>query len=130
MTFNLLGDYELLIDELLNGDPHVKQMVAEADVKNRGGLASLKHHLGKAKATVPSHLQQIMRSCEFDQDLHAMMIADFRKVEKLPSGKRRVTVQVEHNRIRQTFDDHLEAIKWRDRMELLLQTLQFEKSDF
>jgi aminoglycoside phosphotransferase len=41
MNGELFGDYELLIDECLDGCPHLKQKVAVADKRNRGGLAIL-----------------------------------------------------------------------------------------
>lgn len=127
MTFNLLGDYELLIDHLLDGDRSIKAKVAEADENDRGGLASLKYHLGRAKVTIPEHLRQIMRSCELDQENYEEHARDdFKKIEKRGSGKFRVTVQVEHNRFRKTFERIQDARNWRDRMELLSEVVDLE----
>lgn len=124
---DLYGDYELIIDSCLNGDPEIKRRVAEADAKDRSGLASLKYHLGRAKVVMPTELKSVMRSCESDQDYFEDVARDdFDKIDQLPSGKFRVRLKAEHNRYSKTFEHVEDARTWRDRMVLLSSTLGLE----
>ena len=129
----LHGDYELIIEQCLGGDPKcssnihkIKRKVAEADTLNRGGLASLKYHLNKAGVTPTGHAAHVLRVCELDQETYADLTSTdhgMKGIDTLPSGKYRVRVNVEHNRFTKTFDDLISAKNWRDRMSSLNEAL-------
>jgi len=118
----LFGDYELVINTCLGGDPAVKAAVLKADNDGRRGLASLKYHLRKAKAHIPQDIATILRTCEADQEYHddpirqaAASKPDMRNIEKR-SGGFRVSIMVDGERHRETFGSLEEARSYRDRM--------------
>lgn len=115
----LYGDYELLIDACLEGDPEVKERVREADLSDRRGLATLKYHLSRRKAQIPRHLATVMSSCEADQDLYDAKRSDMRKIDQ-HRGKLRVRMTVDGKRQTALFDTLEEAREFRDRNELVL----------
>lgn len=116
----LFGDYDLIIDTCLDGDPAVKKAVLKADNDGRRGLASLKYHLRKAKAHIPQDMATILRTCEADQEYHddparqaTFAKPDMKNIEKR-GGRYRVTVMVDGKRHRETFETLQEARKYRD----------------
>lgn len=116
----LFGDYELIIDTCLSGDPAVKAAVRRADNDGRRGLASLKYHLRKAKAHIPSDMAAILRTCEADQEYHddparqaAAAKPDMKNIEER-GGRYRVTVMVYGKRHRETFGTLQDARQYRD----------------
>lgn len=117
----LFGDYELIIDTCLSGDPAVKAAVRRSDNDGRRGLASLKYHLRKAKAHIPQDMATILRTCEADQKYHedpvrqaAVAQPDMKNIEER-GGRYRVTVMVEGKRHRETFETLQDARQYRDR---------------
>lgn len=117
----LFGDHELIIDSCLAGDPAVKAAVRRADNDGRRGLASLRYHLGTAKAPVPPHLATILRACEADQEYHdnparraVAARADMKNIEER-GGRYRVTVMTSGKRHRETFKSLQDAREYRDR---------------
>lgn len=116
---HLFGDYELIIDTCLGGDPVVKEAVAAADQDNRGGLASLKYHLRKAGITrLPTSMSDIMRTCEADQEFFKdpdRTAGQMKNIEK-HRGKFRVSVMVDGKRLRTTFESLEEALRYRDQV--------------
>lgn len=118
----LFGDYELIIDRCLDGDAAVKRAVQYADNNGRRGLASLRYHLRKTRASVPADMQRILASCEADQAYYddptrqaAAAKPDMRNIERRGGGYR-VSVMVEGKRHRETFETLEDARDYRDRI--------------
>lgn len=83
----LFGDYELIIDACLDGDPDVKKRVAEADADGRRGLSTLKYHLQKAKAKPSGLAAHALRICELDQEYYESRLKDLRNITVLKSSE-------------------------------------------
>lgn len=115
----LFGDYELVINEVLDGDPELKRRVAEADAADRRGLAVLKYHLGRHKIPLPVHVQAILRSCEADQEFYEATVKTDMKNITVHQGLYRVRVNLGDEVFDRSFKTHQEAREWRDRVKLL-----------
>ncbi|WP_370402532.1 hypothetical protein [Sulfitobacter sp. JB4-11] len=123
----LFGDYELIIDRCCGGDPKLKRRVAEADVDGRRGLAVLKYWIAKLKVQLPPDMVSTMETCEEDQEYYVEKENDMRNIQTHGS-MRRVSITLEGNRYRRSFETIDAARRWRDRMYLLLWYLSQEKS--
>jgi len=121
---DLFGDYELLIDECLGGDPEVKLSVAQADRYGRRGLKVLMNALKNKKASMsPFHIK-VLAQCKEDQAHYEALQKDLRSIEERDL-KYRARVTVGHNRFRRTFDDLRDVQVWRDKMQCLAAELEF-----
>ena len=109
----LFGDYELIIDSCMGGDPDIKERVRAADNDGRRGLATLKHHLGRLGVKLPAHLRPVMRSCEADQEYYEERQGDRKNIED-HRGKFRVTKMIAGTRHKASFDTLGEAQSYRD----------------
>jgi hypothetical protein len=119
----LFGDYELIIDECLNGDPEVKLKVAAADAPldasldtQRRGLATLKYHLARHKAKPTGLAALALRSCEMDQEYYEQFSSEAEGMRGIDvkRGKYRVRSTVDGCRLSQSFSSLIDAKKWRD----------------
>ncbi len=118
-TLKLFGDYELLIDEALNGDTKLKAKVAQADLFNRGGLAVLQNALKNRNVTLTGKLSDILATCIADQEFWETKQKDFDRIHKRKNGRWQVQITVDEVRYCKTFDDLADAQGYRDRMILL-----------
>jgi hypothetical protein len=111
----LFGDYELIIDECLNGDPEVKLRVAAAD-RQRRGLATLKYHLTRNGAKPKGLAALALRSCEMDQEYYEQFSSDAEGMRGIDvkREKYRVRITVNGCRLSQSFSSLIDAKKWRD----------------
>src|SRR6056300_823992 len=66
----LYGDYELIIDGCLGGDPELKRKVARADRNGRGGLPILLNVIANRKVTLSPWHQEVIARCKTDQEYH------------------------------------------------------------
>jgi hypothetical protein len=113
----LYGDYELIIDQCLAGDPNLKARVAVADKHgNRGGLAVLLNALHNRKARLTSFQQRIVDQLQADQQYWLEKQKAFNHITIRQNGKYQVKVTVEFNRYSATFDTLEDAQWWRDQM--------------
>lgn len=128
-TFKLFGDYELIIDEVLNGDKKLKARVAQADLFNRGGLAVVQNALKNRGVTLTGKLVDILNSCIADQEFFEAKQKDFDRIHKRPNGKWQVQITLDDVRYSKTFDDLADAQRFRDRMILLGFAIDSEKSE-
>lgn len=119
MTGELFGDYELLIDECLDGCSHLKHKVAVADQRNRGGLAVLLNALHNRNARLSPFHTRLVEQLKADQDYWMARQSDLKNINLRGNGKYQVKVTVEHNRYSATFDTLDEAQWWRDSMKML-----------
>ena len=110
IAHNLHGDFELIIDQCLGGDPELKQRVMKADIDGRRGLAVLKHHRSKKKLEATGDAASALRSLEKDQEFYESRTSDLRNIEPLPSGSYRVRIKGK----KKTFTTLLEASSYRD----------------
>jgi aminoglycoside phosphotransferase len=113
---DLYGDYALLIDECLEGCPHLKHKVAVADKRNRGGLAVLLNALHNRKVRLNPFQTRLVQQLKADQDYWISKQSDLRNISLRDNGNYQVKVTVEHNRYSATFDNLEDAQWWRDRM--------------
>ena len=120
------GDYALIVDAVLGGDPNLKRRIAMADADHRGGLAVLKNALRNRSVSLTGRLYDILRTCELDQLYHEQQKLDHKQIE-VRGGSYRVTVTVEHNVFRRSFSSLSEAQSYRDRMVLLGMKLELEE---
>ena len=116
MNGELFGDYELLIDECLGGCPHLKQKVAVADKRNRGGLAILLNALHNRKAKLSPFHERLVNQLKADQEYWMRKQDDLKNISLRDNGNYQVKVTIEHNRYSATFDTLEEAHWWRDSM--------------
>lgn len=114
----LFGDYALLIDEALDGDPRLKERVAAADAVGRGGLVTLKNALKNRGITLRGKLLDTLHSCELDQAAWEKSQTDLQNIEAR-GGSYRAKVQIDDNVFRRSFKTLKEAQVWRDRMAIL-----------
>lgn len=116
MNGELFGDYELLIDECLDGCLHLKQKVAVADKRNRGGLAILLNALHNRRVKLTPFQTRLVQQLKADQEYWMSKQSDLRNISLRDNGNYQVKVTVEHNRYSATFDNLEDAQWWRDRM--------------
>lgn len=116
MNGELFGDYELLIDECLDGCVHLKQKVALADKRNRGGLAILLNSLHNRKVKLTPFQTRLVQQLKADQEYWMSKQSDLRNISLRDNGNYQVKVTVEHNRYSATFETLEEALWWRDKM--------------
>lgn len=116
MTGELFGDYELLIDECLDGCVHLKQKVALADKRNRGGLAVLLNSLHNRKVKLTPFQTRLVQQLKADQEYWMSKQSDLRNISLRDNGNYQVKVTVEHNRYSATFETLEDAQWWRDKM--------------
>lgn len=128
-TLGLFGDYELIINEALNGDRKLKARVAQADRINRGGIAVLRTALKNRNVTLTGKLADILQSCIADQELFDAKQKDFDRIHKRPNGKWQVQITVDDVRYSKTFDDLKDAQRFRDRMILLGLAIETENRE-
>jgi hypothetical protein len=118
-TLKLFGDYELLIDEALNGDTKLKAKVAQADRFNRGGLAVLQNAIKNRKISLKPHHADIMATCAADQAYWEAKQLDLSNIHERPNGKWQVQITVDEIRFTKTFSELSEAQHYRERMQQL-----------
>jgi hypothetical protein len=118
LTAELFGDYELIVDTALGGDQKLKQRIAEADVRNRGGLAVLTNALRNRQVTLPPSLTDILRICEADQQYYDELQNDLDNID-VHGSSYRVRLAVGGERITKRFDNLRAAQVWRDRLLIL-----------
>lgn len=124
----LFGDYELIIDRCLNGDPEVKRKVTQADLDGRRGLSVLKYALSRSKVSLPSDLKRIMATCELDQEFYDEHVkSDMTNIYK-HRGRFRLRMTVCGRRKSMLFDTLQDAQSCRDRLTLLLEVEEDRKS--
>jgi hypothetical protein len=128
-VLELFGDYELLIDQVLNGDKKLKARVAKADRINRGGLVVLQNALKNRSVTLTGKLADILASCVADQEFWEAKQKDFDRIHKRPNGRWQAQVMVVDVRYSKTFDDLADAQRYRDRMILLGLTIEAENRE-
>lgn len=128
-TLGLFGDYNLIINEALNGDRKLKAKVAQADRFNRGGLAVLQNALKNRGVTLTGKLADILASCVADQEFWEAKQKDFDRIHKRPNGKVQVQITVDDARYSKTFDDLKDAQRYRDRMILLGLAIEAENTE-
>ena len=116
MNGELFGDYELLIDECLGGCPHLKQKVAVADKRTRGGLAILLNALHNRNVKLSPFQSRLVQQLKGDQDYWISRQSDLKNISLRDNGNYQVKVTVEHNRYSATFETLEEAQWWRDQM--------------
>lgn len=116
MNGELFGDYELLIDECLDGCLHVKQKVAVADKRNRGGLAILLNALHNRRVKLTPFQTRLVQQLKADQEYWMSKQADLRNISLRDNGNYQVKVTVEHNRYSATFETLEDAQWWRDKL--------------
>ena len=114
----LYGDYELLIDGCLAGDPELKRKVARADRNGRGGLPILMNAIANRKVTLSPWRQEVLARCKADHEYYEAQQEDLECIDER-SGSYRVRVTVEHNRYTKTFESLSDARVWRDLMKVL-----------
>lgn len=115
----LFGDYELLIDEALDGDKALKVKVAQADAFDRGGLAVLKNAIKNRGIVLTGKLADILHSIELDHGHWEERQKDLNRIYARPNGRYQVQVTVEHNLYTKTFPTLAEAQDYRDRMLIM-----------
>jgi hypothetical protein len=118
LAAELFGDYELIVDTALAGDQKLKQRIAEADARNRGGLAVLKNALRNRQVTLPPSLTDILRICEADQQYYDELQNDLDYID-VHGSSYRVRLAVGGERITKRFDNLRAAQVWRDRLLIL-----------
>jgi hypothetical protein len=128
-TLGLFGDYNLIINEALNGDRKLKARVAQADRINRGGIAVLRTALKNRGVTLTGKLADILQSCIADQEFWEMKQKDFDRIHKRPNGAFQVQITVDDVRYSKTFDDLKDAQRFRDRMILLSLAIETENRE-
>jgi hypothetical protein len=128
-TLGLFGDYNLIINEALNGDRKLKARVAQADRINRGGIAVLRTALKNRGVTLTGKLADILQSCIADQELFDAKQKDFDRIHKRPNGKWQVQITVDDVRYAKTFADLKDAQSYRDRMILLGLAIEAENTE-
>lgn len=116
MTGKLFGDYELLIDECLDGCSHLKHKVAVADQRNRGGLAVLLNALHNKRPHLSPFHTRLVEQLKADQDYWIAKRSDCKNIYLRDNGNYQVKLVVEHNRYSATFETLEEAQWWRDQM--------------
>ncbi|WP_394177988.1 hypothetical protein [Yoonia maritima] len=118
-TAPLFGDLELLVNELLQGDPDIKRAISKADTGTRGGYRSLQYHMTKAGVTnvSPEH-QRILDTLKLDDDFHQSKASDLKNIEHR-SPSYRVKLVFEGNTFRKSFSDLSSAQQWRDHMLIM-----------
>ena len=114
----LYGDYELLIDGCLGGDPELKRKVARADRNGRGGLPILLNAIANRKVTLSPWHQEVLARCKADQEYYVAQQEDMDCIDER-NGSYRVRVTVEHNRYTDTFENLCDARVRRDLMKVL-----------
>lgn len=128
-TLKLFGDYELLIDQVLNGDKKLKARVAQADLFNRGGLAVLRNALKNRGVTLTGKLSDILATCIADQEFFEAKQKDFDRIHQRPNGRWQVQITVDEVRYCKTFDYLADAQRYRDRLILLGLTIEAENRE-
>lgn len=121
----LFGDYEFIVDGVLDGDINLKRRIALADEKDRGGLAVLKNALRNRKVTLPSSLDDILAVCEADQKFYEDLKADLDNID-VRGKSYRVRMTVGGSRMTKNFNNLRKAQLWRDRMEIINCQLDWE----
>lgn len=116
MNGELFGDYELLIDECLAGDKLLKAKVAEADKRNRGGLAVLLNALSNRQVKLSFFQQRLVNQLKEEHQYWLAKQQDLKHISIRQNGRFQVKVTVEFNRYSATFDTLEEAQWWRDKM--------------
>lgn len=115
----LYGDYELLIDECLAGDKHLKRKIAKADCQQRGGLSILLNALQNRAAQLSPFHDRLVGQLKQDHDYWLQRQADTRNITVRKNGRYQAKVTVEYNRYSATFETLEDAQSWRDRMLIL-----------
>ena len=114
----LYGDYELLIDGCLVGDPELKRKVARADLNGRGGLPILLNAIANRKVTLSPWHQDVLARCKADQEYYVAQQEDMACIDER-NGSYRVRLTVKHNRLTETFERLCDAQAWRDEKKVL-----------
>ena len=122
---HLYGDYDLLIMQCLKGNVAIKEAVAKADNKNRGGLKLLIKALNNIQLS--DFQQRVLRQCKEDQEYYEQKQEDYDHIVVTPLGKFRVQIMVEYNRFSKNFKTLQEAQKYRDKCFRLNQDLLKER---
>lgn len=112
----LFGDYELLIDQCLGSDKHLKAKVAAADKHNRGGLAVLLNALHNRQVKLTSFQERLVAQLKQDHQYWLDRQQDYKHISLRSNGNYQVKVTVEFNRYSATFETLEEAHWWRDQM--------------
>ena len=115
---SLFGDYEIIIDEYFNGDPKLKDRVALADKRDRGGSNIIMNALNNGKITLSPFHEDLIQRFKLDQEFYWSKQNDLKNITVV-NRRYRVRVTVEHNRFDRRFNDLAEAQRWRDRMLIL-----------
>ncbi|MDC1202310.1 hypothetical protein N8082_07570 [Planktomarina temperata] len=115
---SVFGDYEEIIDEYFSGDQKLKNKVALADERDRGGLQIILNALSNGKITLSPFHEDLIERCKKDQEFYLSKQSDLKNIT-VTNGHYRVRVTVEHNRFDKRFNDLIEAQHWRDRMLIL-----------
>ena len=115
---SVFGDYKEIIDKYFSDDPKLKNKVALADERDRGGLQIILNALSNGKSTLSQFHEDLIERCKKDQEFYLSKQSDLKNIT-VTNGHYRVRVTVEHNRFDKRFNDLIEAQHWRDRMLIL-----------